>query len=297
MEKTRGNLPLTITLGALWGLLEATVGWGMHLLHLPYRSLLLFPIGVAFMMTGVYRTGRSGMALEIAAVAALIKLTNLLTPGFFPLYYVVNPAIAIALEGAAVSLFCRMFVTTSKRGRAYPFGPQWLAASGLLLAVFFLFRGWQEIMSAWTVFNPATGRGFAGTAIGEILLQCILKGGLLVWLACLLKPSVGKESSVSRSPFASRKTCDSHEPFTSASQAPFTASQSSRLQQSIEFPESSQSPKSSASVESFRPLKSSAFLQAATFLQSPIPPSARRSQWIWAVSLFLVAILVNHYTL
>lgn len=59
MDKTRGNLPLTITLGALWGLLEATVGWGMHAGHLPYRSLLLFPIGAALMLIGVYCAGRS----------------------------------------------------------------------------------------------------------------------------------------------------------------------------------------------------------------------------------------------
>lgn len=208
MDKTRGNLPLTITLGALWGLLEVKVGWGMHLLHLPYRSLLFFPIGVTCMIIGVYRTGRSVIALEIAVVATLIKLTNLLMPRYFPLYYVINPAIAIGLEGVAVYLFCRMFAAVGSRWLAYSLGPQWLAASGLLLAVFFFFRIWQEIMFAWMVGNLASlasERRFAGTAIGEILILSRLKGRLLVWLAHWLKPPRMTEFFISWQPFILQK--------------------------------------------------------------------------------------------
>lgn len=76
MDKIQGNLSLSIILAALWGWVEATVGWGMHLLHLPYWSLLLFLTGAAFIMTGVCRTKRPGPVFAIATVATLIKLTN-----------------------------------------------------------------------------------------------------------------------------------------------------------------------------------------------------------------------------
>lgn len=247
MDKTRGNLPLTITWGALWGLLEATAGWGMHVWHLPYKSLLLFPIGAACMLTGVYRAGRSGTALEIAAVAALIKLTNLFMPGYFPIYYVVNPAVAIALEGAAVCLFCRMFARAGSRGSVSSYVSRWLAASGLLLAAFFLFWGWQEILSARTVLNPATEKGFAGASPGTVLIECLLKGGMLVGLARALKPSVAKK------------------PFASPNFSPL-----------LQFP---------------------ALPRPVAGLSSSVSPLASRCRWIWAVSLFLVAILLNHFAL
>lgn len=185
---TKLNQPLLIGLGALWGLVEATLGWGMHLLHIPFRSLFLFPIGLFFMLYGVYHVGEARAALRIATVAALIKLTNLMMPGYFPVYYVVNPAVAIWLEGAAVFVFSYFFITNRKKmpqGIVLPF----ITALGLVILLQILFSGWQVIMSRLTVGNPALVREFSIGNIFPFMIQSLLKGGFVVLIARLLQSS------------------------------------------------------------------------------------------------------------
>lgn len=93
-------LPLILLLGGIWGLLEATVGWLMHLMHLKGTFFILFPIGLWLMLKGVRQTGRPVIAFYIACIAAMIKLSNLLFNVAVPPYYVFNPAISIVLEGS-----------------------------------------------------------------------------------------------------------------------------------------------------------------------------------------------------
>lgn len=76
MDKTQRNLPLIFAIGALWSLVEPTAGGGMHVWHLPSYIWLLFPLGAAFLMDGVYHTGRPVTALALTTVATLVKLTN-----------------------------------------------------------------------------------------------------------------------------------------------------------------------------------------------------------------------------
>lgn len=99
--------------GGVLGILEATLG---HLLHfLPYGISgaimypMLFAIGVM-----AYKSSNSLKSVYImSGTAALIKLTNLAAP-FLPAVKVVNPAIAILLEGVSVALVIKYTIDRQK---------------------------------------------------------------------------------------------------------------------------------------------------------------------------------------
>lgn len=176
------NSSLPVALGALWGLSEATLGWGMHLLHLPYKSLLLFPIGLFFMLYGVQATGRALTAIRIALVAALVKLSNLLMPGAFPAYYVINPAMAICLEGLAVYAFS-YFAFGHRPEKKGGLLPLWVPAVGWILLSQLAFTGWQSILSYYAEPNPVFGRPASAACLFPFLLQILLKAGMLAFMA------------------------------------------------------------------------------------------------------------------
>lgn len=90
--------------GALWGILEATVGYLMHLFVVPFTGFVMFPIGAYFMGRATLETKEKKGALYVALIAATIKLINLWMPNI-AFIKVMNPVIAILLQGLAVSLF------------------------------------------------------------------------------------------------------------------------------------------------------------------------------------------------
>jgi len=90
--------------GATWGAVEATLGYLMHLFLVPFTGFVMFPIGVYFMRRGATATDDKKAPVYIAMIAAAIKLVDLLLPNTMVIK-AVNPAMAILLQGVAVSLF------------------------------------------------------------------------------------------------------------------------------------------------------------------------------------------------
>jgi hypothetical protein len=94
--------------GGLWGIAEATLGYLLHLaaqvtlLSSP-SGLIMFPIGLLFMVAAVRAAGRPSAAFATAVVTAGIKLSSLALPTV-SLRFVVSPALAILAEGAVVFL-------------------------------------------------------------------------------------------------------------------------------------------------------------------------------------------------
>ena len=66
-------------------------------------GLIMFPVAFFFMKKAYDSTGNAGAVIFVALVAAVIKLTDLLLPGLTPIF-VINPAVAIILEGLAVGV-------------------------------------------------------------------------------------------------------------------------------------------------------------------------------------------------
>lgn len=94
--------------GALWGIAEATLGYLFHglsrLLFIPgLAGFIMFPLALFFMHRAYLRTGQVSTLMGVSAIAAAIKLTNLALPVLPPMD-TINPAMAILLEGAAVTV-------------------------------------------------------------------------------------------------------------------------------------------------------------------------------------------------
>ena len=91
--------------GALWGLAEATLGFVLHVSAASIAGFLMFPVGFAIMWQARERTDSVYAPMQVAAVAAGIKLVNLF---FAPMWMTVfNPAAAILLEGLFVTVLLR----------------------------------------------------------------------------------------------------------------------------------------------------------------------------------------------
>ena len=100
-------LSASVLCGGLWGIAEATLGYLLHLITrvVPAPGLagfVMFPVGVYFMLKARNLTGRSSAPFLTAVAAAAVKLASAALPGVGWLF-VVNPAIAILAQGAAVT--------------------------------------------------------------------------------------------------------------------------------------------------------------------------------------------------
>ena len=105
---SRVDMTVVVVFGSLWGGIEASLGYGIHLLrrvvNVPGLSgYLLFPIGFFLMASAVAKTHKPATALYVAVVAAAIKAASGLLPAVH-WAFVVNPVLAILAEGAAVCL-------------------------------------------------------------------------------------------------------------------------------------------------------------------------------------------------
>jgi hypothetical protein len=100
------NLNIILFWGAMWGITEATLGYVLHIFSIPFPGLpglLMFPVAFVFMHR-VYDSTQEPMSIvQVACVAASIKLTDLLFGGLITIY-VINPALSLILEALAVAL-------------------------------------------------------------------------------------------------------------------------------------------------------------------------------------------------
>jgi len=94
-----------VVLGSIWGLLEATLGGFLHLIHFPYKGAIMGGIGMSIMATFVATNRRPSLVIGVGLTAALFKPLSALIYGAPILApFVVNPATAIVLEALAFSL-------------------------------------------------------------------------------------------------------------------------------------------------------------------------------------------------
>jgi hypothetical protein len=102
-KNTRQMVLAVLFWGALWGIAEATVGYLAHLvLILPgIAGFIMFPMGFYFMTRAYKNSGKPGVLLATAGVAASIKLVDLFLPGLTPIH-TINPAVCILMEAVAV---------------------------------------------------------------------------------------------------------------------------------------------------------------------------------------------------
>jgi hypothetical protein len=94
-----------LVFGSVWGLVEATLGGALHLIHFTYKGAITGGIAMSIMAAFVVTYRRPRLVFWVGVIAALFKPLSALIygqPVFSP--FVVNPASAILLEGLGFTL-------------------------------------------------------------------------------------------------------------------------------------------------------------------------------------------------
>ena len=121
--------------GALWGVLELSLGSLLHMFNLPFTGGIMIALGIAIALVGRMFVPKVGSIFLIGVVAALLKLLSM--GGV-----VINPLIGILVESALAEL------AVSGLGR--PTRVSYILA-GILAAL-------------WAVFQPVLTMGIMGGA-------------------------------------------------------------------------------------------------------------------------------------
>ncbi|MDH4299717.1 MAG: hypothetical protein OEV54_03655 [Dehalococcoidia bacterium] len=163
-----------LVIGSIWGLVEATMGGFLHLVHFTYKGAITGGFGMALMATFVVIYRRPKLVFCIGVIAALFKPLSALIYGqpiFSP--FVVNPASAILLEAVAfslvVSLLFKGFESSIKTRIAAGI------SAGYLSIILFSILASAVGMGKWaswgvterliSVLTDGTGLAIAGTSL------------------------------------------------------------------------------------------------------------------------------------
>jgi hypothetical protein len=121
--------------GALWGIVEATIGHILHFIPATIAGSILFPFAAMILYKAYQKTSSIKALFFISIVASTIKSVNFLLPAL-SIYKTINPMISIVLEGLVVVLVIAM--VTSEKPMMQVAG--WLTAS---ISWRILFVGWM----------------------------------------------------------------------------------------------------------------------------------------------------------
>ncbi len=110
--KTKNIWIYVLFFGAIWGILEATVGYVLQFLPPLVSGSVMFPIAAALMMITYQNTKSRSSMIYVAAIAATIKSINLFMPGL-PAIKTYNPMIAMMLQSFVLAVFVPLFKKNS----------------------------------------------------------------------------------------------------------------------------------------------------------------------------------------
>jgi hypothetical protein len=170
-----------LVFGSVWGLVEATLGGALHLIHFTYKGAITGGIAMAIMAAFVVTYRRPKLVFWLGVIAALFKPLSAVIYGqpiFAP--FVVNPASAILLEGLAftlvVSLLFKGFESSIKMRIGAGVAAGYLSI--ILYAILASALGMGK-WASWGIAERLTSVLIDGTALA-IVGTCLLLLGHLV---------------------------------------------------------------------------------------------------------------------
>lgn len=162
-----------IFFGAIWGIIEATLGYALHLLPALIAGSLMFPLVMLVLYKAYQNIGSRKAVLFVGMVAILIKATNLFLP-MLPPAKTINPMIAMFLQSLLVFAVIPMLSSEKPLNKI----------TGIMVASF----SWRLGMIGYYLFN-ALNSGFIDFRIASFnpgFSFVVIEGLLSAALAIIL---------------------------------------------------------------------------------------------------------------
>jgi hypothetical protein len=199
-----------LVFGSVWGLVEATLGGSLHLIHFTYKGAITGGFGMAVMATFVVIYRRPRLVFCIGVIAALFKPLSALIYGqpiFSP--FVVNPASAILLEALSFSLVVSLLFKGFESSIKARIGAG--VAAGYLSILLYAILASAAGMGKWASWGLAerlSSVAVDGTALA-VAGTCLLLLGYLVgtklrpnfWQVMTVKPKTFYASTIAITAF------------------------------------------------------------------------------------------------
>jgi hypothetical protein len=181
MKFNTRQLVILAVFGALWGLVEISLGSVLHAIRMPMSGVVLSAIGLTIALIGRFFVPKAGSTLFIGLIAMILKLFSIGS-------VVVGPMIGIL----AAAIIAEVVLTAAQR----PSRPAFLLAGGLavlwtLIQPFFagLLLFGRDAMSIWLGLLEEGARLFGlGTEAAVVIVVLLVVVRLLIgaaagWLA------------------------------------------------------------------------------------------------------------------
>ncbi len=138
MKNKTQIISTVIFFGAVWGIIEATIGYVLHFMPVYIAGTILFPI-VSFLLYKAYSITKSRSSLlAIGGIAAAIKAINFFMPFGSP-FKIINPMLSIIFESLMVMVVISLISKDDVRSKATGF----IVASIGWRAMYLLYDGIQ----------------------------------------------------------------------------------------------------------------------------------------------------------
>lgn len=184
MKFTTRDLVTVAIFGALWGLVEMSVGTALKSLHIPMSGMVLATIGITLALIGRAFVPRRGSTLFIGVIAAFLKL-------FSAGNILIGPMVGITTEALVVELVLSLTPQTTKPRRglfmlAGSLGVLWVLAQPFITNPLLFGR---SLLVVWYDMLDTGARLLGLSANAPILILValavlhIVVGALAGWLA------------------------------------------------------------------------------------------------------------------
>lgn len=160
--------------GSCWGLMEASLGYVIHVLAVPFPGLpgfLLFPCAFILMNKAMESTGKKDIIIQMSLVAAGLKLLDFLILGNDPIR-IINPAISMVMEASAVTAVF-MFSKQVNWGSSFMMGMVWRGS----FLIYMVLLSYFELPAGLVTSGLAVALGFLvmESAINALLIAAYLQ--------------------------------------------------------------------------------------------------------------------------
>jgi len=194
-----------LVFGSVWGLVEATLGGALHLVHFTYKGAITGGVGMAIMAAFVATYRRPKLVFWLGVIAALFKPLSALIygqPVFAP--FVVNPASAIILEALGFTLVVSLVFKSFEGSVRTRIGAG--VAAGYLSIILYAVAASALGLGKWASWGLAerlTSVAIDGTALAVVGTGLLLLGYLVstkfrpsFWQFMTVKPKAFYASTI-----------------------------------------------------------------------------------------------------